>query len=142
MLSLKSRKLLRKIYTGLGLGAVALVFQACYGMPPDMQDNEDVRINGRVLSETMDKPIAGINVSALDFEPCGEEYCAHITRTNKDGYFDFYVPRQESYALEFKDVDGTYNGGLFESKEMEINVSKSSGYYYINSFNVYLKQIE
>ena len=29
----KSRKVLRKIFLFLGVSAVALVFQACYGMP-------------------------------------------------------------------------------------------------------------
>jgi len=36
-LSEKTRKLLRKIYIGIGAGVVALGLQACpkYGMPPD-----------------------------------------------------------------------------------------------------------
>jgi len=31
----KSRKLLRKVFMVLGVAAISLVFQACYGMPMD-----------------------------------------------------------------------------------------------------------
>ena len=40
-IELKSRKLLRKVFNGISLTAVAFMFQACYGMPKDyMYDNE------------------------------------------------------------------------------------------------------
>ena len=40
-LSEKSRKILRKIYLVLGVAAISLVFQACYGMPMDYYDGEE-----------------------------------------------------------------------------------------------------
>ena len=32
------RKILRGIFLFLGVSAIALMFQACYGMPPDQND--------------------------------------------------------------------------------------------------------
>jgi len=34
----KSRKLLRNVFMVLGVTAISLIFQACYGMPPDDWD--------------------------------------------------------------------------------------------------------
>jgi len=36
----KSRKWLRNIFLALGVAAISLVFQACYGMPMDDWDDE------------------------------------------------------------------------------------------------------
>ena len=59
-LSEKGRKALRMIYRGLGVTAVSLIFQACYGMPYDMGD--DVTIYGSVRAKETSKPIKGIRV--------------------------------------------------------------------------------
>jgi len=94
-LSEKSRKVLRRIYQGLGAATVTLLFQACYGMPMD-----DVNISGTVSSKK-DEPIPGIKVSVVNFSS---------DSTDKDGKFNIYAYGQTSYNLKFEDVDGTLNG--------------------------------
>ena len=113
-LSEKTRKFLRAIYMGLGAGAVALMFQACYGpapaygMPPG---GDDLNITGKVVSMA-DKPIFGIDVSWEDEE-------SFYTRTGINGDFYLSIPReyvkQDAFVIVFKDVDGIYNDGLFKT---------------------------
>jgi len=95
-LSEKSRRVLRGIYQGLGAATISLLFQACYGMP---MDEESVTIQGKVSSKT-DIPIPGIKVSV--------ESSDHFS--NENGNFFIYLPKQESYKLQFEDVDGPENG--------------------------------
>jgi len=92
-----SRRVLRRIYQGLGVATVSLLFQACYGTPP----YKEVAINGTVSSKS-NIPIPGIKVSV--------EYLAPERFTDKDGVFNFYVPEQDLYELQFEDVDGDENG--------------------------------
>jgi len=96
-LSERSRKVLRRIYQGLGAATVSILFQACYGMPMD----DSVTIGG-VVKSNADVPIPGIKISV---ENLSSNYY-----TNEDGIFNIYAPRLESYELEFKDVDGPLNG--------------------------------
>ena len=71
-LSGKSRRILRKIYSGLGAVAVSFSFPACnwlvststpdeYGMPPDYR--EDILIRGLVKSKKTGEPIMGRSIS-------------------------------------------------------------------------------
>jgi len=53
-ISEKSRKLLRRIFMVLGVAAISLVFQACYGMPMDDWDWEDRYIPPQTEEETED----------------------------------------------------------------------------------------
>jgi hypothetical protein len=97
-LSDKSRRVLRGIYQGLGAATISLLFQACYGMPID---DDSVTIQGKVSSKTdIPVPIPGIKVSV--------ESSDHFT--NENGNFFIYLPKQESYKLQFEDVDGPENG--------------------------------
>jgi len=145
------RKVLRKIYQGIGVAAAALTFQACpilenifggtpqpeYGMPVPMYGPPiTATIYGQVFSGTDQKPVPGINITVKNFEPCGFESCPHYDISTIKGNFLIYVPWQENYTLEFKDVDGPYNGGDFETKELEIN---SNGDTHTN-LKVYLKE--
>ena len=100
----KIRKLLRNIFRGLGVTATALVFQACYGMPPDLEDNNQVLIRGVVISKEGKTVIPGIKVSVSDFEPC--------YLTNNNGSFYLYVPIQDTYQVIFEDIDGEKNGSF------------------------------
>jgi hypothetical protein len=124
-IELKSRKLLRRIFGGISLTAVAFVFQACYGPGPD--PFYDVKMTGRVVSKTTNKPIEGIKVAVNYYlrNNCGYGY------TNGNGEFNFYasVPNeyyydhgfsidstrfyrytQDSVYVHFLDVDGIENG--------------------------------
>jgi hypothetical protein len=97
-LSEKSRRVLRRIYQGLGAATISLLFQACYGTP---MDDKSVAIQGKVSSKTdIPAPIRGIKVSVES-----SDYF-----TNESGDFFFYLPKQESYKLQFEDVDGPENG--------------------------------
>jgi len=100
-LSERSRKVLRRIYQGLGATAISVLFQACYGPVYGPPMDDDILIQGRVSSKTQ-VPIPGIRVSVEDSPTA--------SFTNQNGNFSIYVPEQISYILQFKDVDGPLNG--------------------------------
>ena len=108
------RKILRKIYVGLGLTTTALVFQACYGVPSDMT-REDVLIRGTVKSKSTNDPIKGIKISAKDMYQYG--------LTDDAGKFQFYVPRDERCVIEVEDIDGAENGS-YSSEKLPVKLSK------------------
>ena len=124
-LSEKSRRLLRMVYRGLGVTAVSLVFQACYGMPPDLEN--DAVIHGSVRAKNTNKSIPGIKVSI--------ENTGFTVQTSDKGYFYMYIPRQDYYTVKFEDVDGPENGGSFKQHKMEITAFKGE-----RSVNVYLEE--
>jgi hypothetical protein len=103
------RRILRKIYTGLGLTTVALVFQACYGPPQAI--GLDALIRGTVKSKATDKPIKGIKVSVKDVYQC--------EATNEAGEFQLYVPWERSYTVLFEDIDDEENG-VYSSQEVSV----------------------
>jgi len=107
-LSDKSRRVLRRIYQGLGAATVSLLFQACYGTPID----DSVTIHGKVSSKT-DIPIQGIKVSV-------EHFSSELT--NENGNFNIYVYGQTSYDLQFEDIDGPSNGS-YKTLKKTINLS-------------------
>jgi hypothetical protein len=79
--------------TWLSLGAVALTFQACYGVP-------QVSLNGTVKSADTKEPIPGIQVSVYE-----NDYSV----TNGNGKYQLFVEDWEQTVL-FKDIDGPENG--------------------------------
>ena len=107
------RKILRKIYTGLGLTTVALVFQACYGTPQTM--GLDVLIRGVVKSKTTNKPIEGIKVSVKDMY--------QYELTDSAGKFQFYVPQEEICIIQLDDIDDAENGS-YSSTKISVDLSK------------------
>jgi putative lipoprotein (rSAM/lipoprotein system) len=109
------RKILRKIYTGLGLTTVALVFQACYGTPQAM--GLDVLIRGVVKSKTTNNPIKGIRVSVKDMY--------QYELTDSAGKFQFYVPQEEFCVIQLDDIDGVENGA-YVSKEISVSLSRNN----------------
>jgi putative lipoprotein (rSAM/lipoprotein system) len=112
-LSEKSRRVFRAVYRGLGVTAISLVFQACYGpvqdyyamygMPPDIQ-YEELVIRGCIRSPKTDKPVRGISIW---IEGVTTGY-AHLTDAN--GEFYIYAPIQDNYTIVFTDIDGDKNG--------------------------------
>jgi hypothetical protein len=108
-----ARKILRKFYTGLGLTAVALVFQACYGPPQAI--GLDTLIRGVVKSKKTKEPISGIKVSVDDVY--------QYEMTDSSGKFMIYVPQGEICTIRFDDIDGMDNGSYLP-KELPVDVSK------------------
>ena len=111
----KTRKLLRAIYMGLGASAVALMFQACYGMPLP----EGLHLRGQVLSEGEEEAINGIHISWKDNE-------TFFTTSSSDGCFSLYISEEEFYSsptktVVFKDLDGNDNGGNFQTLERKVS---------------------
>ena len=111
-LELKSRKLLRTIFGGLSLTAVAFIFQACYGMPRDF--GYDIKVSGTVKSKTTNLPIKGIKVGQLN-DPS-------YAITDEEGNFSFYTYisdrrymndstyNPDSIPILFLDIDSVENG--------------------------------
>ena len=132
-IELKYRKLLRKIFGGVSLTAMAFVFQACYGVYHD--EFYDVRLTGTVKSKTTNAPIKGIKITVN--EGVNNEMSYNYGFTNEKGEFDFYasVPSEDYYNIkdsvhiiytpdsvrvQFLDVDGIEND-LFEDKTIIID---------------------
>jgi hypothetical protein len=110
-IALKGRTLLRKLFTGLSLGAVSLVFQACYGPAGiDPSDNQEC-ITGTVKASDTAKPITGIKVSLAN-APEGR-----YDITDNEGAYWLYVPEGTAYTVLFEDIDGEMNG-CFQKKEV------------------------
>jgi hypothetical protein len=122
-ISERCRKVLRTIFRGIGVSIVSLIIQACYGiLPPDdpgaaygMPPPEygpdyiqETSIYGKVVAKETGEPILGIEVSIEETE--------YWERTDKYGYFYFWLPVQEEYKLKIEDIDGEYNGGLFKGQ--------------------------
>jgi putative lipoprotein (rSAM/lipoprotein system) len=116
-LSEKSRKVLRRIYQGLGAATISLLFQACYGMPidepvmygPGPDHEDDVSFHGLVYS-AKNTTIPGIKVSVKDLNP--------YVFTDYKGTFTIIVPKQDLYLLQFEDIDGPKNGSYKNGEKM------------------------
>lgn len=101
-MTIKWKKIKRKIFGFLSFSAALFIFQACYGAPQDYED--DVLIQGTVKSDSTGLPVQGIRVSFDNNQQYG------ITDSN--GTFSFYVMQQATYPLSFEDSDSS-NNGLF-----------------------------
>jgi putative lipoprotein (rSAM/lipoprotein system) len=141
-LSEKNRRILRMVYQGLGAVVMTFGFQGCYnnnrnsftvmyGVPveygPGPGRGDDVAIHGTVRSKT-EAPVLGIKVSIKDIPSCGY--------TNTDGFFNIYVPEQESYKIKFEDVDGAENGS-FKTLKKKITLDDTGV-----SLNIYLDEAD
>ena len=100
------RKHIRTLIGGLSFGTALFVFQACYGMPQDWQD--DVFIQGKVVSRSTGEPIAGIKVESDIYE--------HFGTTDSLGEFAFYTPWMDSLRLSIEDTDPGLDGD-YQSKD-------------------------
>jgi len=112
----KLRKSLRKIFNGISLTVVAFIFQACYGMGPDMYC--DVKLTGTVTSKTTNLPIKGIKVTINDDSH-------NLGFTDENGRFDFYASfdyRDSDVNIHFLDIDGAENGS-FSGKTITIEAT-------------------
>jgi len=100
------RKQIKTLLGGISFTTALFVFQACYGMPQDMQD--DVFIQGKVVSQSTNLPIEGIKVESDIYE--------HYGVTDEQGEFAFYTPWVESLRLTIEDTDPE-SAGSYVSKD-------------------------
>jgi len=94
------RKQLKLLIGGLSFTSALFIFQACYGMPQDMQN--DVFIHGKVISSSTKQALNGIKVES--------ELHQHYGITNSQGEFGFYTPWIESLKLTIEDTDPETDG--------------------------------
>ena len=121
-IELKTRKLIRKMFTCFSLTAVAFIFQSCYGPEPDWRYC-DVKLSGTVISKTTNLPIKGIKIAV--------DKGLNYGFTDEEGKFDFYVSVPDGFycvhctsnqaIIHFLDIDDTENGH-FSDKTIEINL--------------------
>jgi len=118
-IELKSRLWLRKLFGGISITAMAFVFHACYGMPPD--EGRDVKLSGTVKSKTTNMPIKGIKVTVNE----GLNYGF----TDENGNFNVYASlinagytKSDSVSVSVFDIDGDENG-LFAEKTIVIDAT-------------------
>lgn len=96
------KNLIHKILGGISLTSVLFVFQACYGTPQDME--QDNQFEGVVKSKVTGNVIRGIKVST-NFE-------GRQVYTNENGEFSIFLPLADQYKLTFSDVDSSQNGAF------------------------------
>jgi len=137
-IELRSRNLLRKVFNGISVTSIAFTFQACYGMPPDIDC--DVRFMGTVISKTTNLPVEGIKVALNDGVLYGF--------TNKNGKFDIYARKWEldceqcannKVNIHFLDVDGADNGH-FADKTISITKPGCDGEVDVNRVELVEKE--
>jgi putative lipoprotein (rSAM/lipoprotein system) len=106
----KGRLLLRRFLTALSIGAVAITFQACYGVPM-------VTVTGTVKARDTNEPIPGIQILIDENE--------YHEMSDSEGNFELFIERWTSdkkynKKIIFKDIDGPENGE-FQDKEMTVD---------------------
>lgn len=94
------RNHIRTLIGGLSFTTALFVFQACYGMPQDWQD--DVFIEGKVVSQASGLPVKGIKVES--------DIHGHLGITDNLGEFGFYTPWTNHLKLNIEDTDPDSDG--------------------------------
>ena len=126
-LSKKGRRVLRRIYSGLGATAFSFLFPSCfpvfpvvitceYGMPPYYM--EDLLIKGQVKSKKTGEPIPGIGIWIKDITNLYSYF------TDSDGSFYIYVQKQDNYTVVFTDIDSGENGGSFKQHTVNLTMKE------------------
>jgi hypothetical protein len=107
------RKQIRALIGGLSFGTALFVFQACYGMPQDWQD--DVFIEGKVVSFSNRLPVKGIMVAS--------DLHGHLGITDSLGKFAFYTPWANSLRLTIEDTDPGSDGDYLSKDTVLVDPS-------------------
>ena len=125
-LSEKGRKVLRRIYSGLGAITVPFLFSACpptvmYGMPPYEGQQQQLAIRGQVKSKKTGEAIPRIGIWLIR-----NTVPFYSVFTGTDGNFDLYMPKDDTTAigLVFTDIDGGANSGLFKQHTINLTMEQ------------------
>jgi len=105
------RKQLRILLGSLSFTTALFVFQACYGMPQDMQD--DIFIQGKIVSSTTNLPLNGIKVATV--------LSAQYGISDSQGEFAFYTSWADSLKLSIMDTDHRSDGSYLSRDTVLIN---------------------
>lgn len=126
------KRLLNYLMGLMGIGVASCIPVAMYGTP-----HVEFSLSARVIDEA-GNPIQGIVVTSK--EGCQFDYKTGLSDYlgNIDAYGGSFWPG-EQYKVVFHDVDGEYNGGEFESLELDISdkvtqTEKGEGDWYQGSF--------
>jgi hypothetical protein len=111
MFGIMKRKQIKFLIGGLSFTTALFVFQACYGMPQDMQD--DIFISGRVVSTSTNLPLDGIKI--------GSDHQNHYGITDSIGEFAFYTPWIDSLKLTIEDSDPESDGNYASKDTVLVN---------------------
>ena len=101
-MSLRWKKIKRKVFGFISFSAALFIFQACYGAP--MDTSTDVVIQGTVKSDSTGQNVAGIKVTFTETD--------QYVITDSSGYFHFYLPQSGNYPFRFEDSDSAENGSF------------------------------
>jgi hypothetical protein len=111
-IAFKGRLLLRRLLTALSIGAVAVTFQACYGVPY-------VIVTGTVKAADTEEPIPEIRISIDKLDD-------YYETSDSEGNFELFIQswasnKDYNKKILFEDIDGLENGGEFQYKEISVN---------------------
>jgi hypothetical protein len=121
-ISLKLRRILRKLFVVLGVVVMPFAIHAAYGMRDD-DGPRNTPVRGTVRSQA-GEPIAGITVRIT-----GQNLYFHYgydASTDDEGNFIIDMPERESYDIFFVDTDGELNGGFFRHDTRTISLSDTN----------------
>lgn len=133
------KRILNYLLGLLGVGAASCIPVAMYGTP-----HVEFSLSARVIDEA-GNPIQGIEVRTKSGQPFDHntgiaDYLGNIEAVSGDMW------PGEQYEVVFLDVDGEYNGGEFESLELDISgkvkqTKKGSGDWYQGSYKAELGDV-
>ena len=133
------KRILNYLLGLLGVGAASCIPVAMYGTP-----HVEFSLSARVIDEA-GNPIQGIEVRTKSGQPFDHntgiaDYLGNIEAVSGSMWPD------EQYEVVFLDVDGEYNGGEFESLELDISdkvrqTKKGSGDWYQGSYKAELGDV-
>ena len=133
------KRILNYLLGLLGVGAASCIPVAMYGTP-----HVEFSLSARVIDEA-GNPIQGIEVRTKSGQPFDHntgiaDYLGNIEAVSGSMWPD------EQYEVVFLDVDGEYNGGEFESLELDIRdkvrqTKKGSGDWYQGSYKAELGDV-
>lgn len=133
------KRILNYLLGLLGVGAASCIPVAMYGTP-----HVEFSLSARVIDEA-GNPIQGIEVRTKSGQPFDHntgiaDYLGNIEAVSGSMWPD------EQYEVVFLDVDGEYNGGEFESLELDISdkvkqTKKGSGDWYQGTYKAELGDV-
>ena len=133
------RRILNMLLGLLGVGVASCIPVAMYGTP-----HVEFSLSARVIDE-QGNPIQGIEVRTkeggpFDYKTGVSDYLGCIEAFGGD------IWPGAQYEVVFEDIDGEYNGGEFESLELDIasrvqQVKKGSGDWYEGSYKAELGDV-